>query len=188
MLQAGWLPRQTQGASPRRVGAFGQDEEGAQVGGGAPQDGVFDRVERCALGAIVRLDDHFLASRPVAVSLTRICRRSATGPSCWRWTKQSTRIADTPVDRGHLIPHLSGGEFGPNIFRQDRRLNQGPSEEGRRYRAREREAAAIVGALHFGHLLYSGMSDYPVQIETALLLPGDSLHVDQFDNRPQYQT
>jgi len=27
------------------------------------------------------------------------------------------------VDRGHLIPHLSGGEFGPNMFRQDRALN-----------------------------------------------------------------
>jgi hypothetical protein len=24
----------------------------------------------------------------------------------------------TLVDRGHLIPHPSGGEFGPNIFRQ----------------------------------------------------------------------
>ena len=24
----------------------------------------------------------------------------------------------SPVDRGHLIPNLSGGEFGPNIFRQ----------------------------------------------------------------------
>jgi hypothetical protein len=32
-----------------------------------------------------------------------------------------------PVDRGHLIPHLSGGEFGPNIFRQDRALNRFPS-------------------------------------------------------------
>ncbi len=29
------------------------------------------------------------------------------------------------VDRGHLIPNLSGGEFGPNIFRQDRPLNRG---------------------------------------------------------------
>lgn len=29
----------------------------------------------------------------------------------------------TLVDRGHLIPHLSGGEFGPNIFRQRRHLN-----------------------------------------------------------------
>ena len=24
-----------------------------------------------------------------------------------------------PVDRGHLIPNLSGGGFGPNIFRQE---------------------------------------------------------------------
>ena len=38
------------------------------------------------------------------------------------------------VDRGHLIPNLSGGEFGPNIFRQDRPLNRGWSQEGRRFR------------------------------------------------------
>src|SRR3569833_1499702 len=31
----------------------------------------------------------------------------------------------TLLDRGHLIPHLSGGEFGPNIFRQHRTLNRG---------------------------------------------------------------
>ena len=31
----------------------------------------------------------------------------------------------TLVDRGHLIPHLSGGKFGPNIFRQRRDLNRG---------------------------------------------------------------
>jgi hypothetical protein len=52
---------------------------------------------------------------------------------------------DAPVDRGHLIPHLSGGEFGPNIFRQDRALNRGWSEQGKRYRALEREAAAGAG-------------------------------------------
>jgi hypothetical protein len=46
-----------------------------------------------------------------------------------------------PVDRGHLIPNLSGGEFGPNIIRQDRSLNRGWSQEGRRFRALERQAA-----------------------------------------------
>jgi hypothetical protein len=51
-----------------------------------------------------------------------------------------------PVDRGHLIPHLSGGEFGPNIFRQGRALNRGWSPEGKRYRALEREAAANPGS------------------------------------------
>ena len=38
---------------------------------------------------------------------------------------------DSPsVDRGHLIPNLSGGEFGPNIFRQDRSLNPTPGTLG----------------------------------------------------------
>jgi hypothetical protein len=37
----------------------------------------------------------------------------------------------TLVDRGHLIPHLSGGEFGPNIFRQQRDLNRGWSNQGK---------------------------------------------------------
>ena len=52
------------------------------------------------------------------------------------------------VDRGHLIPHLSGGEFGPNIFRQHRALNRGWSPEGKRFRALEREAAATPGTFY----------------------------------------
>lgn len=51
----------------------------------------------------------------------------------------------TLVDRGHLIPHLSGGEFGPNIFRQHRALNLGWSEQGKRFRALKRAAAATPG-------------------------------------------
>jgi hypothetical protein len=62
---------------------------------------------------------------------------------------------ESPVDRGHLIPHLSGGEFGPNIFRQDRALNRGWSDQGKLYRALERAAAGMPGALYFGHLLYA---------------------------------
>jgi hypothetical protein len=66
----------------------------------------------------------------------------------------------TPVDRGHSISHLSGGEFGPNIFRQHRALNRGWSEEGKRFRALEREAAATPG-----------------------LPRGTDLHVERFRNR-----
>lgn len=88
-----------------------------------------------------------------------------------------------PVDRGHLIPHLSGGEFGPNLFRQDRSLNRGWSEEGKRYRALEREAAATPGTLYFGHLIYADDSAFPDEIETGLLR-GDKLHVERFHNRP----
>ena len=86
------------------------------------------------------------------------------------------------VDRGHLIPHLSGGEFGPNIFRQHRALNRGWSEEGKRYRALEREAAATPGVLYFGHLLYEDETAYPMEIEIGLLR-GDVLHVQRFRNR-----
>jgi len=90
---------------------------------------------------------------------------------------------DAPVDRGHLIPHLSGGEFGPNIFRQDRTLNRGWSKQGRKYRALEREAAASPGTLYFGHLMYADDSAYPSEIEIGLLR-GATLHVERFDNRP----
>jgi hypothetical protein len=57
------------------------------------------------------------------------------------------RVDGSAVDRGHVIPHLSGGEFGPNIFRQDRALNRGWSEQGKRYRVLEREAAATPGSM-----------------------------------------
>jgi hypothetical protein len=89
----------------------------------------------------------------------------------------------TAVDRGHLIPHLSGGEFGPNIFSQDRALNRGWSEQGRRFRALEREAAATPGTLYFGHLLYDDDTAYPCELETGLLR-ADGLHVERFCNRP----
>jgi hypothetical protein len=88
----------------------------------------------------------------------------------------------TPVDRGHLIPHLSGGEFGPNIFRQHRALNRGWSEQGKRFRALEREAAAAPGTFYFGHLVYTDDSAYPTMIETGLLRAGE-LYVEGFRNR-----
>jgi hypothetical protein len=88
----------------------------------------------------------------------------------------------TLVDRGHLIPHLSGGEFGPNIFRQHRALNRGWSEQGKRFRALEREAAATPGTFYFGHLLYDDDSAYPAMIETGLLR-GGALYVEGFRNR-----
>lgn len=87
----------------------------------------------------------------------------------------------TPVDRGHLIPHLSGGEFGPNIFRQHRGLNRGWSEQGKRFRALEREAAA-PGAFYYGHLLYQDDTAYPGEIETGVLCES-GLHVGRFRNR-----
>jgi hypothetical protein len=88
----------------------------------------------------------------------------------------------TLADRGHLIPHLSGGEFGPNIFRQRRDLNRGWSSQGKRFRALEREAAATPGTFYFGQLLYEDGAAYPTEIETGLLRE-ETLHVDRFRNR-----
>jgi hypothetical protein len=93
------------------------------------------------------------------------------------------RVDGSAVDRGHVIPHLSGGEFGPNIFRQDRALNRGWSEQGKRYRALEREAAATPGSFYFAHLIYSDESADPALIETGVLR-GARLHVESFNNRP----
>jgi hypothetical protein len=87
----------------------------------------------------------------------------------------------TPVDRGHVIPHMSGGEFGPNIFRQHRALNRGWSEEGKRFRALEREAAK-PGVFYYAHLLYEDDTAYPTSIENGLLR-GTELHVERFRNR-----
>jgi hypothetical protein len=88
-----------------------------------------------------------------------------------------------PVDRGHLIPRLSGGEYGPNIFRQDRALNRGWSEEGKQFRELERRAAARVGSLYFGHLIYTDDSDYPAELETGWAHQGVA-EFRRFDNRP----
>lgn len=90
---------------------------------------------------------------------------------------------EAPVDRGHVIPHLSGGEFGPNIFRQNRALNRGWSDEGKRFRALEREAAT-PGTFYIAHLIYADDSAHPSELETGILR-GFTLHVERFRNRPR---
>lgn len=92
--------------------------------------------------------------------------------------------AERPHDRGHLIPHLSGGEFGPNIFRQDRALNRGWDESGKSYRALERGVAREAGAFYFGHLIYTDHTDFPARVEIGVVHDGVLL-VETFDNRPK---
>jgi hypothetical protein len=58
-----------------------------------------------------------------------------------------------------MVAHGAGGEFGPSIFPQDRELNRGWSNEGKRYRALEREIAATPGTFFFCCLLYRDDSD-----------------------------
>jgi len=90
--------------------------------------------------------------------------------------------ADRPLDKGHLVPHQIGGEFGQNIFPQDRELNRGWSEQGRRYRALEREAGATPGTFFFCRLVYTDETDFPAWVELGILR-AQELHVDRFRNR-----
>ena len=90
--------------------------------------------------------------------------------------------AERPLDKGHMVAHGAGGEFGPNIFPQDRELNRGWSADGRRYRALEREIAATPGTFFFCCLLYADDSDFPAAVELGLLRPA-GLHVERFRNR-----
>ena len=114
-----------------------------------------------------------------AITLTDVYRRDV---SYQRGFPMAVDLG-LPVDREHLIPHLSGGRFGPNIFRQGRALNGGCSEQGKRYRALERAAAGTPGA-YFGHV---DDKAFPMQVETAVLLPGATFRVETFDNRPGEQ-
>jgi hypothetical protein len=87
-----------------------------------------------------------------------------------------------PLDKGHMVPHQVGGDLGQNIFPQDRQLNRGWSEQGRRYRALERESAARPGTFFFCRLVYADESDFPTWVELGVLRT-DGLHVDRFRNR-----
>jgi Holliday junction resolvase-like predicted endonuclease len=75
------------------------------------------------------------------------------------------------VDRGHLIPHSGGGDFGPNIYAQDWALNRGLSEDGRRYRAMERQAITHGGFFFVG-LRYCDETDYPALVEIGTVIDG----------------
>ena len=106
--------------------------------------------------------------------------------AAWTVTPAVVGWRDVSYQRGFPLPPdpdgTEVGEFGPNIFRQQRSLNRGWSPEGKRYRALEREAAATPGTFYFGHLRYADDTDYPAMIEAGLLR-GGTLHVEVFINR-----
>jgi hypothetical protein len=91
-----------------------------------------------------------------------------------------------PAERGHLIPHLSGGRFGPNIFRQDRALNRGWSEQGKRYRALERAAAGLPKRCTSG-TCYTSRQSLSHADRDCCLTAWATFRVEQFDNRPGEQ-
>lgn len=91
-----------------------------------------------------------------------------------------------PVDRGHLLARASGGDegIGINLVPQERRLNRGQGESGRRWRALERLAASDPGAWMFVGLAYVDAGDMPASFHVALVLTDGSARSDRLDNRP----
>ena len=92
-------------------------------------------------------------------------------------------FAGRPVDRGHLIPYSGGGQYGPNLFVQDRALNRGWSRDGRGYRALQR--AAVVGApatLMFARPLYVDDTDVPGFVDLGVVT-ATTAAVHRFRNR-----
>lgn len=91
--------------------------------------------------------------------------------------------AHRAVDRGHFIPYTSGGLYGPNLFVQDRALNRGWSESGRRYRALERLAIAEAPrSLLFALPHYIDHSNTPEFLNLGVMTASE-FHVDTFRNR-----
>ena len=85
------------------------------------------------------------------------------------------------VDRGHLMPYSGAGLYGPNIFRQDRALNRGLSDDGRGYRILENRSVKSNG-FYFCALRYCDDSDDPAVVETGVVVDGQ-LEVRAYRNR-----
>ncbi len=75
--------------------------------------------------------------------------------------KGHPRLGRGQDDRGHLIAVASGGGYDINLVPMDATLNRGWSDDGVRYRAMERRAAASPGTVFFIDLIYGDDSDRP---------------------------
>lgn len=92
-------------------------------------------------------------------------------------------FAGRPVDRGHLIPYTGGGQYGPNLYVQDRALNRGWSRDGRGYRTVERAAVAGDPAtLMFARPRYVDETDVPGFIDLGVAT-ATKIAVHTFRNR-----
>lgn len=73
-------------------------------------------------------------------------------------------------DIGHFLPHSAGGPKDINLFVQERRLNRGWSEQGKRYRWLENMAFSHPGTFFFVRPVYGDMSPIPRYLEWGALL------------------
>lgn len=69
-----------------------------------------------------------------------------------------------------------------NLFPQKREINQGHSEEGKKFRAMESFCATHPDTFLFVRPIYGDCSIRPYILEYGILLPDLTLWIEQFDN------
>jgi hypothetical protein len=85
----------------------------------------------------------------------------------WARLRKVTRHA---YDIGHFLPHSAGGPKDINLFLQERRLNRGWSEEGKRYRWFENVVSSRPSTFYFVRPVYEDSSPIPRYLEWGVLL------------------
>jgi hypothetical protein len=101
------------------------------------------------------------------------------------WMREPSGEPDGTRDKGHLVAHsLGAGIQGieVNVFEQDRALNRGWSEDGKRFRAMEKYCAKNEGTMFFHRLIYVGETDVPAWTEFGVFRTSADLWVEVFSN------
>jgi hypothetical protein len=88
-----------------------------------------------------------------------------------------------PLDRGHLAGRLFGGGEDMNLIPQDRDLNQGVSEDGKRWQSLERDLALHPGTPFYVRAIYDNNSDFPAQLEFGIQRSDGGWTQETFENR-----
>lgn len=140
---------------------------------------LFDAAPTLSAAGGSQADDRVVAvwgwsSRPERPRDRR--RLSGFLPSAGLWSGRQR-------DRGHLVAHAAGGGLDINLFPQGRALNRGRSEEGRRWRRIEQQAAGHPGTPLFVRPVYRDDTWVPISLDYGLLV--GELWLERFANPGQ---
>lgn len=87
------------------------------------------------------------------------------------------------ADKGHFLGHASGGILDINLFPQRKELNEGHSEEGKRFRSMERYVEENPGTFFYHRPIYDDKTWIPQSLRYGVLKDGTHWWEDQFANK-----
>lgn len=102
------------------------------------------------------------------------------------WIGKTEKIFGKSWDKGHFIAHSIGGAIDRNelnAFPQNRALNRGWSDQGKKYRKMERYCSENEGIFCFNRPIYLDESFKPTLLEFGVLTIDKKLWIELFDNR-----